>query len=125
MMDNYSSELVPAASATAPQYMHFVENYINEHCEEPITLSQLVEMSGVSGRTLWEGFKRHKGISPIKYLKSVRMDRVYSDLKNADPKQKNVTDIALARGFTHLGRFSGDYKLCFGESPSETLKKQR
>lgn len=121
--NNYSDELASITPVAAPHYVHSVEDYINEHCAEPITLTQLVEMSGVSGRTLLEGFRRHKGTSPMKYLKSVRMERVHTDLRNADPAEKSVTDIALAWGFTQLGKFSGEYKQRFGEPPSETLKK--
>jgi transcriptional regulator GlxA family with amidase domain len=37
----------------------------------------------------------------------------------------SVTSIALAAGFSHLGRFSHDYAERFGERPSETLKRCR
>jgi len=30
-------------------------------------------------------------------------------------------DIAAAHGFTHIGRFSVEYRRQFGETPSETL----
>ncbi len=121
--NNYSQELASRTPVAAPHYVHRVEDYINEHCAEPITLTQLVDMSGVSGRTLLEGFKRHKGTSPMKYLKSVRMERVHLDLKGSDMANRNVTEIALAWGFTQLGKFSVEYKQKFGESPSDTLKK--
>lgn len=121
--NNYSDELASRKPSVAPHYVHCVEDYIHEHCAEPITLSQLVDMSGVSGRTLLEGFRRHKGTSPMKYLKSVRMERVHNELKNADANQSRVTEIALAWGFTQLGKFSVEYKQRFGESPSDTLKK--
>jgi len=121
--NNYSGELSARQPKVAPHYVHSVEDYIQAHCDEPITLTQLVRMSGVSGRTLLEGFRRHKGTSPMKYLKSVRMERVHQDLKNADAGNNRVTEIALAWGFTQLGKFSVEYKQRFGESPSETLKK--
>lgn len=121
--NNYSSELSSRQPKVAPHYVHSVEDYIQAHCDEPITLSQLVEMSGVSGRTLLEGFRRYKGTSPMKYLKSVRMERVHRDLINADANSNRVTEIALTWGFTQLGKFSVEYKQRFGESPSDTLKK--
>jgi len=34
-----------------------------------------------------------------------------------------VTEIATQWGFTHMGRFSIEYRLRFGESPSETLSR--
>ncbi|MCF7981861.1 MAG: AraC family transcriptional regulator [Pseudomonadales bacterium] len=121
--NNYSAELASRQPRVAPHYVHYVEDYVNQHSAEAITLSQLVEISGVSGRTLLEGFRRYKGTSPMKYLKSVRMERVHEELKNADPGRYRVTEIALAWGFTQLGKFSVEYKQRFGESPSDTLKK--
>ena len=35
----------------------------------------------------------------------------------------SVTDIAMRFGFRELGRFAGDYRARFGESPSETLRR--
>jgi len=35
-----------------------------------------------------------------------------------------VTQIALAHGFTHMGRFSVEYQRQFGESPSVTLRRR-
>ena len=121
--NNYSAELASRKPTVAPHYVHYVEDYVNEHSAETITLSQLVDVSGVSGRTLLEGFRRYKGTSPMKYLKSVRMERVHKELKSADPSRHRVTEIALAWGFTQLGKFSVEYKQRFGESPSDTLKK--
>ena len=121
--NNYSDELASRKPRVAPHYVHYVEDYVNEHSAETITLSQLIEISGVSGRTLLEGFRRYKGTSPMKYLKSVRMERVHVELKRADPERQRVTEIALAWGFTQLGKFSVEYKQRFGESPSDTLKK--
>jgi len=121
--NNYSQQLNAVTPPATPHYVHTVEDYIHTYCAEAITLSKLVEISGVSGRSLLEGFKRHKGTSPMKYLKSVRMERVYEELKKTDPSKRTVTEIALAWGFTQLGKFSGNYKQRFGESPSDTLKK--
>ena len=44
-------------------------------------------------------------------------------LRRARPGQTTVSDVAVACGFWHLGRFSGAYKALFGESPSDTLKR--
>ena len=88
------------------------------------SLEQLVEHANVSERTLLEGFKRYRDISPMKLLKLTRLDYVHLALKEADPAHSNVTDIALACGFSQLGKFSTEYKERFGESPSETLKAQ-
>ena len=106
----------------APHYILQTEKYIQENYSEPINLEHLVDHAHVSERTLLEGFKRYRDVSPMKLLKLTRLDYVHLDLKEADPQSNNVTDLALANGFTQLGKFSTEYKERFGESPSETLK---
>ncbi|MCB1678883.1 MAG: AraC family transcriptional regulator [Halioglobus sp.] len=120
--NNYSRELAAREAIQIPHYVSRVERYIQEHYREAISLEQLVELCNVSERTLLEGFKRYHDVSPMKLLKLTRLDYVHLALKEADPAHHNVTDIALAGGFSQLGKFSTEYKERFGESPSDTLK---
>jgi AraC-like DNA-binding protein len=55
------------------------------------------------------------------YLKTKRLDAVHRDLGDAHLKANTVTEIALNHGFSHLGRFSVEFKDRFGESPGLTL----
>ena len=88
-------------ATVAPHYVHYVEDYVNEHeCRERITLSQLVDVSGVSGRTLLEGFRRYKGTSPMKYLKSVQYGACPQRIKECGPKSSSVSlEDSARRGF--------------------------
>jgi AraC-like DNA-binding protein len=63
-----------------PRHVRLVEDYIRAHPEQPITIEQLTELAGVSGRTLYSGFQKFRGVSPMRYLRDVRMERVRSDL---------------------------------------------
>ena len=120
--NNYSEELRARELPQVPHYVLQTEQYIQQHYQETISLEQLVENANISERTLLEGFKRYHDVSPMKLLKLTRLDYVHLALKEADPATKNVTDIALASGFSQLGKFSTEYKERFGESPSDTLK---
>lgn len=120
--NNYSEELAALQPPQVPHYVVQTERYIQKHYAQAIDLEQLVERASVSERTLLEGFKRYRDISPMKLLKLTRLDYVHLALKEADASEHGVTDIALANGFTQLGKFSTEYKERFGESPSETLK---
>ncbi|MGI9344106.1 MAG: AraC family transcriptional regulator [Gammaproteobacteria bacterium] len=121
---NYSAELSIESPQPSKGYLERVEEYIDEHCAHSLTLADLAEVAGVSGRTLLEGFRRHRGISPMRMLKTARLDRARGELLRADPDSDSVTRVALRWGFQHLGRFSIEYKRRFGESPSSTLQRR-
>jgi transcriptional regulator GlxA family with amidase domain len=36
---------------------------------------------------------------------------------------RSVTEVALSWGFSHMGRFSQEYRKAFGERPIETRRK--
>lgn len=106
----------------APKHVRRVEAYIEEHADEPLTIGDLVAVSGVSVRALFDGFRRFRDTSPLAYLRAVRLAKVRQQLLQAG-QDKSVTTIASQWGFCQLGRFAAQYKATFGESPSETLRR--
>ena len=78
---------------------------------------------GVSVRSLEYCFAETLGLSPVLYIRNVRLNGARRDLKAAGPGDATVADIAMKWGFWHLGRFSAFYRELFGESPSETLRR--
>ena len=91
----------------------------------PYTAGDLAGIAGVGVRVLQESFKRHVGMSPMTYLRRLRLDGVHAELSQADPWQVSVSDVAARWGFAHLGRFAGAYRARFGVSPSQTLRDRR
>jgi AraC-like DNA-binding protein len=121
--NNYSAALAEPPSAAAPRHVVRAEAYIRAHADTPITIGALAEAAGVSARTLFEGFRRFRGTTPMAQVKAVRLERAYQELQMS-PDQ-NVTDVAVKWGFVHLGRFARIYRRRFGELPSETLRRLR
>ena len=66
----------------------------------PLTISALARQCHVSVRTLQEGFRRHVGMSPMAYVRAVRLRRAHRDLRSPDPSQITVAAIAHRWGFT-------------------------
>lgn len=104
----------------APYFIKRAEAYIHNHLHEPLNIEVLAEQSGVSARTLFAGFKNHFGITPMAYLRELRFEQAHLELMNNE--HATVTDVAFKWGFTHLGRFSQEYKRRYGELPSSTRK---
>jgi AraC-like DNA-binding protein len=88
----------------------------------PLTTSTLARQCHVSVRALQAGFRRHLGMSPMAYLRVVRLQRAHRDLRSADADHSTVACIAHRWGFTHLGRFAAAHKQTFGETPLQVLR---
>jgi AraC-like DNA-binding protein len=89
------------------------------------TAKDLAAIAGVGVRVLQESFRQHVGMSPLTYLRRLRLDGVHAELSRSDPWQVSVSEVAFRWGFTHLGRFAGAYKERFGVPPSQTLRERR
>lgn len=90
----------------------------------PHSVDSLARTVGVSSRSLYRGFERLRGYSPMAALRRARLLSARRDLLTATP-DTHVTDVAMRWGFFHLGRFSGLYLARFGELPSATLRRSR
>jgi AraC family ethanolamine operon transcriptional activator len=101
------------------------DEYMRSHLDQPLTLTDLCKALDISSRALCYGFQEIFGMSPMAYLKTLRLQGVFRVLRAAQPSPKTVTETATQFGFYHLGFFSRDYKQMFGELPSETLKRVR
>lgn len=117
----YRHELERPAKAGIQRPVQRVMDAVRSSPEHPYTASELARVAQVSERWLQECFRRQVGMSPMSYLREVRMERVRAELTEAEPTHTSVGDIAYRWGFNHLGRFAQQYRARFGELPSHTL----
>lgn len=110
---------------TRPQALALAEEFIKVHARGPVRLDDIAEAAGVRPRTLHKAFQHHLGLSPIAYLRQVRLDLARRDLMEAGRSGRTVTDVATDCGFDHLSKFASSYKARYGESPSETVRRFR
>jgi AraC-like DNA-binding protein len=94
---------------------------IEEHLDEPVYIPELCREVGTSVRTLSACCQEHLGIGPKHYLVLRRLQLARRTLRQSAPADMTVTEVAMRYGFWQLGRFAGEYKKLFGESPSDTL----
>ena len=100
------------------------EDYAMAQTRERLYVTDLCKVAAVSERTLEYAFKEIMGLTPVNYLTRLRLHRVRQALLAATPGSTTVTTEALNGGFWHFGEFSRAYKECFGERPSETLRRK-
>jgi transcriptional regulator GlxA family with amidase domain len=99
------------------------EDYALSHTGEHLYVSDLCRVAAVSERTLEYAFKEVLGMRPVNYLIRLRLHRVRQALLAATHGSTTVSAEALNWGFWHFGEFSRAYKECFGELPSDTLRR--
>ncbi len=120
---NYSNALqAPQSYQLAPWYVKKAQEYLHESVSDSVSLDELAKATGVSSRSLQYGFKKVHGITPMQYLKELRLARVHKELSRGD-MHASVTPVAMACGFKQLGWFANQYKEKYGETPSETLRR--
>jgi len=100
------------------------EDYALSHAEDRVYVTDLCRAAAVSERALEYAFKEVMGLTPMAYLVRLRLHRVRQALLAATHGTTTVSAMALDWGFWHFGEFSRAYKDCFGELPSDTLRRQ-
>lgn len=88
------------------------------------SIPELCEALHVCRRTLQYAFEEEAGLSPLAYLKSVRLNGVRRLLRESGPSL-GVAEAAARWGFWHLSQFASDYRRQFGERASETAARFR
>lgn len=107
-----------------PQHVKRAVVYMRSNVAEKITLPGLAATCAAPERTLLKQFKRFVGLSPLAYLRRLRLNLARSELSQADCETA-ISEIAISCGFTHLGRFATAYRRAFGELPSATRQRVR
>lgn len=95
--------------------------YMESNADRDIALADIAEAVYVTPRALQYMFRRHLEISPMGYLRRIRLDQARQQLLKADPATTTVQSVAAGWGFAHTGRFAAAYRNAFGENPSDTL----
>lgn len=121
--DPAAMDPVDQTRKTYSRIVQLAEDYALLHSDERLYVTDLCRAVDVSERTLQYAFKELMGMTPVAYLKQVRLHRVRQSLRGATHATTTVSKEALRWGFWHFGDFSRAYKALFGELPSDTLRR--
>jgi AraC family ethanolamine operon transcriptional activator len=99
------------------------EEFAMARVGEHLSVTDLCRVAGVSERTLEYAFRDVMGVPPVAFLIRLRLHRVREGLLAGTHGTTTVTAEAVNWGFWHFGEFSHAYKDCFGELPSDTLRR--
>lgn len=115
--------LACVTSSTRQRIVREAREYMRRHAAEPLGVPDLCEALQVSRRTLQYSFHDVLQLSPVTYLRVLRLNGVRRALREGG--REPVADCAARWGFWHLSRMATDYRALFGELPSQTLQRAR
>ncbi|WP_282792522.1 AraC family transcriptional regulator [Streptomyces sp. CC224B] len=118
----YRDRLAEPVGRLRPAPVKRVMDAVQARPEHPFTTASLAAEGRVGVRRLQEAFRHYVGMSPMAYVRDVRLARVHEELRAARPGERGVSEVAGRWGFTHLGRFAEQYRARYGELPSQTLR---
>ena len=113
----------PAADTALPNSVRRGIQFIEDNPAAPIGVHEIAEASRVSVRGLQMAFRKTLDMTPLDYLRRVRLSEAHRELQAAAPDATTVTDVSRRWGFTNSSRFAHAYREEFGETPRQTLQR--
>jgi AraC family ethanolamine operon transcriptional activator len=101
------------------------QDYLVEHAGEAVYLDDLCSHLKMSRRGVEALFMDLLGVSPVRYLRQLRLHGARRALLQGSRDRGRVKQVALDWGHWHFGRFSQEYRELFGELPSATVGRAR
>lgn len=100
--------------------IQLVQDYIEEHYEDKITIESLASLISTSRRTFERRFKAATNNTPIEYTQRVRIEAAK---KFFEASRKNVSEIMFDVGYTDTKAFRDIFKKITGLTPIEYRNK--
>ena len=116
--------LAPDTDESASRYgqIHTVATFVEQHYAEPIRLSNLVAMTGMSTTVFKKVFAEVFQMTPGKYLTTIRLNAVRKLLEETD---KLLSDVAAETGFFDQSHLTRIFKKERGLTPGEYRRCHR
>ena len=99
-----------------------VIDYMKAHLSEPLSLADLASVACMSQRTFCRRFQEYTGLPPIRYHRTLRIQKSKLLLQN---KLFSAEQIAIETGFTDAAHFYRCFQQIQGESVKEARKRMQ
>jgi AraC-like DNA-binding protein len=91
-------------------------DHIHQHIDQPVSVEDLADMVHMGQTSFYENFKKVMHMSPLKYAKSIKLDRAQLLIREG----KKANEAGFLVGYNSPAQFSREYKRHFGFAPSAT-----
>ncbi|MGI2902634.1 helix-turn-helix transcriptional regulator [Tolypothrix sp. VBCCA 56010] len=96
--------------------IHHARDILHQRLNNPLSMMELAQLVGLNERKLQRGFRELFGTTVFAYLHHHRMEQAQILLRYRDMQ---VSEIAHAVGYCHLGHFTEAFKRKFGITPKQ------
>jgi AraC-like DNA-binding protein len=103
-----------------PVHLRRARDFADRHYAEPLSLSEIAGVAGLSKYHFLRLFRATYGITPMEYVSQRRIERAQDLLRATN---LTVTEVCFAVGFSSLGSFSSRFRRLVGESASEFQRR--
>lgn len=114
-------ERAPDRRDAHPRTVRRAIAFIEDNAAKDITVADIAHAARVSIRAVQLAFRRHLDMTPMAYVRRVRLSHADADLRAANG---TVTTIAARWGYARPSVFAAQYRAAYGVSPSQTLRSR-
>lgn len=107
---------------TPTSWVQKCKEYMDIHFAENISVNDVAKYVGIHRSHFTTSFVNEVGVTPIKYLLSLKMNRA---LQLISEGTHTITEIALSLGYSDLYSFSRAFKNYFNVSPTQYLEEKK
>ena len=110
-----------AQGLQGPAIAHTMD-WLHDNLAAPLGIDAIARRAGVSAATLHRHFKRLTGLSPMQYIKQLRLCEAQRLMLM---ERARAADAARAVGYESVSQFNRDYKRLFGAPPHRDMRQRR
>ncbi|MFC6688536.1 helix-turn-helix domain-containing protein [Jhaorihella thermophila] len=88
-------------------------DYVSAHLHEPVTIDDMAAQVGMSRAVFHRRFKEATSMSPIQFVKSMRLNRAAMRISEG----RTISEAAWEAGYASPSQFSREFKRMYGQSP--------
>lgn len=92
--------------------------HLSMNLEKNVTIDELTSLVGMSRAVLHRKFKQATNMSPIQFMKSMRLNSAAMKIAAGT----NVSEAAMAVGYVSSSQFSREFKRLYGQSPKQWVQ---